>query len=249
MLLWKLLVLNAMIKKIIICFALIHLTIQMNAQFFRGVGVFVGGTSSSHYYKNLNTIDNLSFLHAIPAPTHRSGELPYFSAGIFGEFLRYDHIRWQTEFEYCKKGGIERPTLIPGTGLRDGATINSFTNIQWNNFAKIFFNEGYRGIPYIMLGARLEYNLSRSIGAYGAVAGSVKKINITPDAGIGYEFASYSKWHVFTEFHYNPDLIRLLAYNVVFRQRMFELRLGIIYRPRKSSIDDCNAPRYHGSDY
>ncbi len=80
-----------MFKKIIICFALLHLTFQMNAQFFRGFGFFVGPTTSSHRYKNLNPIDNSTFAHAIPAPSHRSGEFVYFSVGILGEFLKYDH--------------------------------------------------------------------------------------------------------------------------------------------------------------
>lgn len=236
-----------MIKKIIICFALFHLTIQMNAQFFRGAGLFIGATTSSHRYRNLNPIDNNTFAHRFPAPSHRSAELPSFSVGIFGEFLRYTHIRWQTEFEYCTKGGVERPTIAPGE--RSGPTPNTFTYIQWNNFAKIFGNEGYRGIPYIMLGGRIEYNMARAVSAYGAVAGAVPKINISPDAGIGYEFNSPIKWHLFTELHYNPDAIKLVVSNVMFWQRMWELRVGIIYRPRKKAIDDCNAPRYHGSNY
>lgn len=237
-----------MIKKIIVCCVLFHFTFQMNAQFFRGAGIFIGATTSSHRYINLNAQDNTTFAHALPAPSHRSGEFISFSVGFLGEFLKYDHIRWQTELEYCTKGGVERPNLIPLTGLRGGATPNTFGNIQWNNFAKIFGNEGYRGTPYIMLGARLEYNIARTITAYGDVAGAVPKINLTPDVAVGYEFISYSKWHLFTEVHYNPDAIKMVVQNVVFWQRMWELRVGIIYRPRKS-IDDCNAPRYHGSDY
>jgi hypothetical protein len=238
-----------MFKKIIICFALFHLTVQVNAQFFRGVGLFVGATTSSDRYRNLNPVDNVTFAHALPAPSHRSGEIPYFSVGLLGEFLKYDHIRWQTELEYCNKGGIENPSVAPGTGIRAGATANTFQMIQWNNFAKIFGNEGYRGTPYLMLGARLDYNFARAISAYAAVAGLSPKINLSADAGIGYEFASFSKWHIFTEFHYNPDVIKFIAPGpVAYWHRMFELRLGIIYRPRKA-LDDCNAPRYHGSNY
>jgi hypothetical protein len=237
-----------MIKKIIVCLTLIHLTVQLDAQFFRGVGIFVGPTTSSHRYRNLNPQDNGTFAHALPAPSHRSGEFISFSVGILGEFLKYDHIRWQTELEYATKGGVERPDIFPGTGIRAGATANTFTNIQWNNFAKIFGNEGYRGTPYIMLGARLEYNMARAITAYPTIAGVVPKINLTPDAGLGFEFASYSKFHFFTEVHYNPDAIKMVTQSVVFWQRMWELRIGIIYRPRKS-LDDCNAPRYHGSNY
>ncbi len=239
-----------MLKKIIICFALFHLTFQMDAQFFRGAGFFVGPTTSSHRYRNLNVPDNTTFAHAIPAPSHRSGELISFSVGIFGEFLRYDHIRWQTEFEYATKGGIERPAIVLGTGERSGATANTFTNIQWNNFAKIFGNPMRRGIPYLMLGARLEYNMARAITAYSTVVGLVPKINLTPDAGVGFEFDSRRKWHLFTEIHYNPDAIKLVVPGgVVFWQRMWELRIGLIYRPKRKAIDDCNAPRYHGSNY
>ena len=237
-----------MMKKIVICFALFHLTFQMNAQFFRGVGLFVGGTTSSDRYKNLNPKEFATYSHVFPAPSHRSAELPYFSVGLLGEFLKYSHVRWQTELEYCKKGGIESEMGPPLTGIRGPKTPNTFSNIQWNNFVKIFGNEGYRGIPYLMLGARLDYNFARSISAYAAVAGAAPKINLSPDVGVGYEFASFSKWHVFTELHYNPDAIKMVIANVGYWHRMWELRLGIIYRPRKA-LDDCNAPRYHGSDY
>jgi hypothetical protein len=220
----------------------------MNAQFFRGVGLFIGATTSSHRYINRLPVDPDFYAHTLPAPSHRSAEFISFSVGLLGEFLKYDHIRWQTELEYCTKGGVEHPLLNPVTGERGGASPNTFANIQWNNFAKILGNEGYRGTPYLMIGARLEYNIARTITAYGAVAGAVPKINLTPDVGVGYEFASFSKWHVFTEVHYNPDAIKMVIDPVIFWQRMWELRLGIIYRPRKS-LDDCNAPRYHGSNY
>ena len=237
-----------MLKKIVIGIVLIQFSLQANAQFFRGVGLFVGATTSSQRYINRLPVDEQNFSHTLPAPSHRSGELISFSVGLLGEFLRYDHIRWQTELEYCTKGAIEHPLLEPWPAVRGGATANSYQNIEWNNFLKIFGNEGYRGTPYLMLGARLDYNFARSITAYGAVAGVVPKINLTPDVGVGYEFASYSKWHVFTEVHYNPDAIKMVVDPVIFWGRMWELRLGIIYRPKKS-LDDCNAPRYHGSDY
>lgn len=237
-----------MLKKIIIVTFLFNLSHQVNAQFFRGFGLFVGGTTTSHRYINKLDVDENFYLHTVPAPSHRSGEYISYSGGLLGEFLPYDHIRWQTEFEYCTKGAKERPLLEPWPPVRGDVTVNKYQNIQWNNFLKIFGNEGYRGTPYIMLGARLEYNLSKSITAYSAVAGKVGKITVTPDAALGYEFASFSKWHVFTEVHYNPDAIRIKVDPVVFWQRMWEVRLGIIYRPKKS-LDDCNAPRYHGSDY
>jgi len=237
-----------MIKKIIILVALIQLSIVGNAQFFRGAGFFIGGTTSSHRYINRLPVDEQYFAHTLPAPSHRSAEYISYSVGLLAEFLRYDHIRWQTELEYCTKGAVERPLLFPWPAVRGGATANTYKNIEWNNFLKIFGNEGYRGTPYLMLGARLDYNFARSVTAYGAVAGLVPKINLTPDVGIGYEFVSYSKWHFFSEVHYNPDAIKIHVDPVIFWGRMWELRVGLIFRPKKA-IDDCNAPRYHGSNY
>jgi hypothetical protein len=70
-------------KKIIICFVLFHLTGQMNAQFFRGAGFFIGATTASDRYRNLNPVNSVDYSHALPAPSHRSGELPGFSVGMF----------------------------------------------------------------------------------------------------------------------------------------------------------------------
>jgi hypothetical protein len=237
-----------MIKKIIFIFTLVYLSSNLNAQFFRGVGVFVGGTMSSHHYVNSLATDSFFFAHTQPAPSHRSAERFSWSAGIFGEFLKFSHFRWQTELEFCNKGAVERPLTFPWPVQRGDRAVNKYANIQWNNFAKIFLNEGYRGTPYLMLGARLEYNIIRSINAYSAVAGSVKKLTVTPDVALGYEFLTYGKFKPFVELHYNPDIIKLKVDNVTHSNRTFELRIGIIYRPKKA-IDDCNAPRYHGSNY
>lgn len=236
-----------MIKKTVLIL-IITLTYQVKAQFFRGAGLFVCGTMSSHHYKNSRAVDSAFFMHTYPAPSHRSAEYFSWSAGIFAEFLKYKRIRWQTELEYCNKGAVERPLLFPWPAIRGDRTVNKYAYIQWNNYAKIFFNEGYRGTPYIMLGARLEYNLSKSVSAYHLVAANLPKITVSPDAAIGYEFVSYSPFKLFTEFHYNPDLLKVRKDAVTWRNRTYELRVGIIYRPQKA-FDDCNAPRYHGTNY
>jgi hypothetical protein len=238
-----------MLRKTIISLTFTFIAFNTHAQFFRGIGVFAGGTMSSHKYVNSLAIDSFFFAHTSPAPSHRSAERFSWSAGIVAEFLKYDHFRWQTEFEYCNKGAVERPLIVPWPAERGSRTVNKYSNLQWNNFAKIIFNEGYRGTPYLMMGARLEYNLLRTITAYSAVAGSVKKITVTPDVAIGYEFVTYGKFKPFIEMHYNPDVLKLKVNNVTHTNRTFELRIGIMYRPKKSSIDDCNAPRYHGPSY
>lgn len=236
-----------MIKKIILIVSLIYISKDANAQFFRGIGIFAGATTSSHRYVNKLPLD--SIMHTYPAQSHRSAEFVNWSAGIVMEFLKYDHFRWQTELEYCNKGAIENPFLSWNPIVRAGKTANTFTNIQWNNYAKLFFNEGYRGTPYAMIGARLEYNLLKSITAFPTVMAAVPKITVTPDVALGYEFLVYSKFKPFLELHYNPDLIKTKVGNVTQWNRTFEFRIGIIYRPKKNSVDDCNAPRYHGNDY
>lgn len=237
-----------MIKKIVLCFTLVYLSYQANAQFFRGAGLFIGATESSHRYINSAPIDCTFYSHTFPAPSHRSAEYFSWSVGILGEFLKYSNFRWQTEIEYCNKGAVERQLLDRWPATRAPKSANAFSYIQWNNYAKIFFNEGYRGTPYVMLGARLEYNLRKGITAYPEVMARVPKITVTPDVALGYELSVYSKFKPFVELHYNPDLIKNHVGTVVQWNRTFELRLGVIYRPRKS-IDDCNAPRYHGSDF
>lgn len=235
-----------MIKKIIFSFTLVYLSSNLNAQFFRGGGIFVGVTTSSHKYKN--SLPEDSIRHTFPVQSHRSAEYVSWSVGILGEFLRYENVRWQTEFEYCKKGAIENPFITWAPPTRSGKTLNRFTQIQWNNYAKIFLVDGYRGKPYIMLGARLEYTLSKAITAFPSIMAAVPKITVSPDVAAGFEFTTYSKFKPFVELHYNPDVIKTKVDVVTQRGRMIELRVGVIYRPQKS-LDDCNAPRYHGSDY
>jgi hypothetical protein len=237
-----------MLKKIILIVALVYISYNSNAQFFRGVGLFIGATESSHRYINKNDVDSFLYTHTYPAPSHRSAEYFSWSGGILGEFLKFDHFRWQTELEYCNKGAVERPLLDRWPTTRGSRSVNKFSYIQWNNYAKFFLNEGYRGTPYIMLGARLEYNLNKKISAYSDVMSKVRKITVSPDVVLGYEFSVYSKFKPFVELHYNPDVLKTKVDPVKQWNRTFELRLGVIYRPRKS-IDDCNAPRYHGSDF
>lgn len=234
-------------KRIIAICVLVYMSFQMHAQFIRGLGLFVGVTSSRHRYVNTSAVDSL-YSHKFPAPSHKSAEYVSWSVGILGEFLRYDRIRWQTELEYCNKGAVERSFLFTFAGDRGPATTNAFSYIQWNNYAKIFLNEGYRGTPYVMIGARIEYNLRRAITIYPTVVGALPKLHISPDVAIGYEFVTYSKFKPFVELHYNPDLINKKIDNIAFNNRTWELRVGIIYRPEKR-LDNCNAPRFHGSGY
>jgi hypothetical protein len=124
-----------MLKKTFNSIILLFFVFQSNAQFFDGFGVFMGGTSSRHRYVNNSSYDAVFLTHIIPAPTHKSKELFYFSIGTFKEFLSYKHFKWQTEFEYCRKGAVEK--IVNNMPSTETTGKNQYTNIEWNNFIKL----------------------------------------------------------------------------------------------------------------
>lgn len=227
--------------------------INANAQFFRGIGIFVGGNTNMHRYKNTEA-DKKDFSYAqfLTNPeyyypqSHWSREYQSWDVGLFLELLNNDGVRWQTEFEYTKKGAREMEISDRYFGTRTGSYgLNRYTMLQWNNYLKFFSQSNY----YTMIGVKLEYALTSAASVFTPVSGSLKKIWFSGDVGVGKEFNTRRKLKPFVEFHYNPDVIYQRISNVRFRARTFELRVGVIYRPKRKAIDDCNAPTYHGNYY
>ncbi len=244
-------------KKILILILMICLY-NANAQFFRGVGVFGAVNHSCHYYKNgdadkrtLDPLDYNSSTYNYYYPrNHISREYFSWGAGIFAELLPYDRVRWQTEFEFTHKGAKEKELLDPFVGTRtSGFSVNKYTYIQWNNYLKFYNPIGLSSHWYLLAGIKLEYLFSQSVSAYNAYAGNLPKIFFSGDVGLGYEFPLFKNFYGFTEYHWNPDIISHKKDAVRYRNRTFELKVGIMYRPRKRNIDDCNAPRYNGPAY
>lgn len=248
-------------KKIIFGLLLVGtLTIQgqYGQRFFRGFGVFGAGNSSMHHYKNLNEnkkdfdFDSpTSFIYDYYYPqSHYSREYFSWGAGIFAELGKGDRGIWQTEFEYTHKGAREKEVIDPFLGTRAGSfSKNKYTLIQWNNYLKYY---GIFGLPssyYIMPGVKIEYIFKQSVSAFTSISGSFPKIWFSAVGGIGKEFPLFKNYTMFTEAHWNPDVTFHRKNDIKFRNRTYELRVGIIYRPRKRSIDDCNAPRYKGPAY
>jgi hypothetical protein len=100
-----------------------------------------------------------------------------------------------------------------------------------------------------MPGIRLEYLFQKSVSAFKDYSGNMPTIFFSGNVGLGYEFPVFKKISAFVEYHWNPDILSHKKNNIQYRNRTFELRVGLIYRPRKRSIDDCNAPRYNGPAY
>jgi hypothetical protein len=220
-------------------------------RFLQGLALFAGETSSRDRYINRYPIDfqdDPTFLHARP-PSHKSAELENFSVGVFAEMLKSYDWRWVTEIDYCNKGAVENELLNPITNQKR-VSANHYANLQWNNYLKRWIDLGFKFRTYAMVGARIEYTVSRSTPAYSYISGKAAKLTVSPDVGIGAEFHLKGPWNLFVEEHYNPDVIPL--YNVgkiTMANRTWETRIGIIYRFKSGigSVDlDCNAPRYHG---
>ncbi len=245
-------------KKVVFIFLLVLTGMEVSAQFFRGVGLFVAVNSSAHRYRNINpkTINrgDPNFLtdaqNQYYPDNHHTHDLQLWGVGLVGEFLRYDKLRWQTELEYTMKGAIDSEYLWQ-IDAEAPAAPNVFTQIQWNNFLKYFLHEGRKGAQYVMAGIRLEYTMSRAISSYAILTAVRPTVWFSGDVGVGYEFFTWKKWHPFVEFHWNPDLVYQPSPipGASMRNRTYELRIGIMFRPLPKSIDDCNAPKFHGNYY
>lgn len=240
------------VRHIVFGILILFLSQEMFPQFIRGFGIWAGETSSRHRYKNKYSEDPFedpNFLHSQP-PSHKGSERHSWSAGIFMEMLRSSVWRWQTEIEYCNKGSREN-VLLNWITDEKAKMVNRLTYIQWNNFLKRYINLGLGKPTYLILGVRAEYNLSKSVPAYGYIAGNMKKIWVSPDAGLGMEFPLRGNWSLFVEEHYNPDAwfqYRRDNGKIWIMNRTWETRVGIIYRIKQGigAYDlDCNAPKYH----
>jgi hypothetical protein len=221
---------------------------------FKGFGIFGAVTSSKHEYLNTDTHnkDTTYQVSAFYPQTHISKEFINWGAGIFLELGR-ERIRWQTELEYVNKGAKEMPFAPPGfyfTGDRTGTYLtNKLTYIQWNNYLKFYYPLFNAAHWYIMPGIRIEYLFQQSTPVFPEYSGAFPKFWFSGDLGLGYEFPLVKRISAFVEGHWNPDVISHNHGNTKIRNRTFELRVGLVLRPRKRRIDDCNAPIYKGPGY
>jgi len=84
-------------------------------------------------------------------------------------------------------------------------------------------------MPYILIGPRLEYELSQATTS-PAISGSFRKIHVTASVGAGVEFINYGNIKFFTEAHFNPDVMRSYKReNLSIRTTAYEIRVGLKY--------------------
>ena len=236
----------------LIVFFLVLWVGSASAQFrYRGVGIFGSFTHSAHYYNNEDTDKKVQDSAVQKHPeyfyphTHHSKEFLNWGAGIFVEFGR-QRLRWQTELEYINKGANERPLVNPVTAeVSDDYLSNKLTYIQWNNYLKFYYPLGYAHW-YIMPGVRLEYLFRSAVNVFPEISANFPQFWFSANLGVGYEFPIVRNISGLVEYHWNPDVLRHRHGNTTVRNRTNELRVGLVLRPKKKSIDDCNAPVYRG---
>ncbi len=241
-----------MLKTITIIFYLILPTFVLAQKIkFRGAGIYGAGLTSAHYYKNdLSTptiIDTNGNKFYYPQ-THISKEFISWGAGAFAEFSLFRKIRWQTELEYANKGAQEME-IVDRMEQRSGTYVaNKYTYIQWNNYAKSYTKLIF-GSSYWMAGVRVEYLFRKSAPVFAPYSSNLKSFWFSADLGLGWEIRLTERFYLFTEGHWNPDVIGQKQDYLKIRNRTVEARIGITYRPRKQKVDDCNAPVYKGPAY
>jgi hypothetical protein len=218
---------------------------------FRGAGIFGSLTESAHYYYNEDTRKKgTDSAYRVYYPqTHYSKEFFNWGAGIFLELSRNESVRWQTELEFINKGASERELTNAYTGERDpNFKSNKYGYLQWNNYLKFFYPLGFAHW-YWMIGVRLEYRLITTAQVFRSVSANFPSFWFNPDLGIGYEYPFFRKYSLFAEYHLDPDVIGHRHDNTKVWNRTLELRVGIVMRPKKKRVDDCNAPVYRGPVY
>ena len=202
-------------------------TVYCSGQFFQGIGI-TGGITLAKQKWFLNNPDGSTSIE-------KKKNIFGFNGSVRAEFINSDYVRWVTEFEYDQKGCKDK------TG---SSTYRDRLNyICWNNFLKLQYKT-FEGFPYLLMGPRVEYKFTQATGS-PAIIGAFQQFNFSWSVGAGFEKIVYSYFKPFIEVHYNPDTPFYYAYNTSpldARNRAWEIRIGIIYRP--GGHDSCPAVIY-----
>lgn len=190
-------------------------------QFFQGIGITAGGTLAKQKWFIAMPDQSTEII--------KKKNIIGFNGSVRGEFINSEYVRWVTEFQFNQKGCKDKT---------DSATFRNRLNyVCWNNFLKLQY-ETYQGFPYVLFGPRVEYTITQATTS-PAITGAFQKFNFSLSAGVGFEKIVFSNFKPFIELHWNPDTPFYYAYKtdpLDVRNRAWELRIGIIYRPGSA---DC----------
>jgi hypothetical protein len=210
-------------NKLLFFIPLFLFSLKSEGQFVNSAGITVGVG-----------MGNQKFFYSDPAAISRKNYIFGFNASIMGEFMTRDYVRWVSEIQYNQKGSVDRRP--------EGSYGNSLQYLCWNNYLKIRY-ETYSLIPYVLVGPRLEYTLSQAESSPDAY-GSFLPLHVSLAVGAGTELVSYSKFKLFAEAFYNPDIMpAYVRPGLHIKNKNIELRVGVKYE-FNGGRESCNTPVY-----
>lgn len=207
-------------KKVIIVLFILT-SFSAGAQFLYSLGIGVGlnygkeGWSEERYSAQEQSI------------------LKYHGA-VLAEFFSDPVFKWRSEIMYNALGTKEL--------YLEDKFVNSTNFISWNNYLE-YRHEFLKWIPYLLIGPRVAYLMSRG-GEFADVIGGEYTIHVSGAVGIGIQPVWYSHFKIFAEFFYNHDIMPSFIGNIssltpppvnsyqlseVVMKHDFELRIGIKY--------------------
>ena len=209
-------------KKIVLMLIICLVGLTSYAQFLNSIGITAGVSAGNQkfHFKDPLSIDRKKYIIG-------------GNASIFAEFFSHDHVRWLTEFQFNQKGSKDK--------RGDIVYRNSLNYISWNNYLKLRY-EMYSIIPYIMVGPRLDYNLSQGTQS-PEIVGKFLPLHLSIAVGGGVELVTYGNFKPFIEAFYNPDVMpAYMSPNLHILNKNFELRIGL--KMEFASKSSCNTPTY-----
>lgn len=210
-------------KKVFSFIIILSIAFQCKSQFVNSLGITVGVSAG-----------NQKFFFFDPNAISRKKYVFGFNASVFGEFFTKDHARWVSEFQFNQKGAKDKEP--------EGTYRNKLQYICWNNYLKLRY-ETYSMIPYILIGPRLEYRFTQSIGS-PSITNGFRTLHVSGAVGLGTEFISFTNFKFLVEAFYNPDIMSAeVQPGLHVKNKNLELRIGVKYEfaGRK---ERCNTPTY-----
>jgi hypothetical protein len=159
-----------------------------------------------------------------------------FNGAVLAEFFRSDNFQWRSEIMYNQLG--------TGEAVASNNFVNRTNYISFNNYLKIKYPL-FSITPYILIGPRVAYLLSRSASVFPDAIGGMDLFHVTGAVGIGVSKITYGHWTPFIELFYNRDIMPSFIGSVasndpspslfktsiseVINNHDFELRIGVKY--------------------
>lgn len=225
-------------KKSRLLFAILSFcSFTAGAQFFNAIGIAAGVSYNKEGWSEEQWASQEQYLLR-------------YNGAVLAEFFDDPVYKWRSEVMYNM---LDVKELVS-----ENKFVNQTNYISFNNYLK-YQHEFYRWIPYVLIGPRIAYLMTRSAGVFGDVIGGMYTIHVSAAVGIGIEKVCYSRFKPFAEFFYNRDIMPSFigntgsiapissplyhtVLNEIIVQRDYELRIGVKYhikgKPKCPTVDN-----------